>query len=70
MCGPYVGLLGLVRQQYPLPFLNALMDSEQYHRAVRPHIQHRLHSGHREASYEEHAATDDARGAAESWRGN
>lgn len=60
MFGPDLGLHDFIRQQCPLPFLNALMDSVQYHRARLLHLEHSLGSSYRKASYEEHTAIVDA----------
>jgi DNA-binding GntR family transcriptional regulator len=54
MFGPDLALHDFVRQKCPAAFLNALIDSVQYHRARLLHLEHSLSGMYRKASYEEH----------------
>ena len=60
MFGPDLALHDFVRQKCPLAFLNALIDSVQYHRARLLHLEHSLSGAYRKASYEEHIAIVEA----------
>ena len=56
MFGPDLGLHDFIRQKCPLAFVNALIDSVQFHRARLLHLEHSASSSYRKASYEEHLA--------------
>lgn len=60
MFGPDLGLHDFIRQKCPLPYLNSLIDSVQFHRARLLHLEHSLSSTYRKASYEEHVAIVEA----------
>jgi DNA-binding GntR family transcriptional regulator len=60
MFGPDLGLHDYIRQQCPLPFVNALIDSIRFHRARLLHLEHSLDAAYRKASYEEHCAIVEA----------
>lgn len=54
MFGPDLALHDFIRQKCPLAFLNALIDSVQFHRSRLLHLEHSLSATYRKASYEEH----------------
>jgi DNA-binding GntR family transcriptional regulator len=60
MFGPDLALHDFVREKCPLAFLNALIDSVQFHRARLLHLEHSLSPTYRKASYEEHRAIVEA----------